>query len=281
MIKNDTAEATSDEAKPKLGLDLSPIQVIAGGGEAAVASVIGGQLGLGGTVIGAFILSVITAVAVPLFRTSLEKSHEKLMRVVPRRGQEATRTTRERAPVTAGTSRATSSKVSAFPVPLDGADTTQPSKPRKTLPSRARMALGAVAIFVIGLGSVVGVQAATGTALSKGTEALQTGISQVGSTAGNSNGTPAKDADPAARPAAPSSSPTAGATTPTEESTPSPTATPRASPKQSTSAGHATSQPSLAPAQSAPTAGPGSASHEADGRLDSGPTVAATSPAVK
>lgn len=281
MIKNDTSEATSDVTKPRLGLDLSPTQVIAGGGAAAVASVVGGQLGLGGTVIGAFILSVLTAVAVPLFRTSLEKSHEQLKRVVPRRGQDAARTTLEQTPVTASTIRATSSKVSAVPVPLDREDTTQPTKRRKTLPSRARMALGAAAIFVIGLGSVVGVQAATGTALSKGTETLQTGISQVASTAGNSNGTPAKDSDSGSKPAAPGTSPTAGATNPTEESTPSPTATSKASPKQTTPAGTATSQPSLAPTQSAPTAGAGSAPHEADGQVDPGLTVATTAPAAK
>ncbi|MEW1812541.1 hypothetical protein AB0284_17775 [Pseudarthrobacter phenanthrenivorans] len=281
MIKNDdTSEATSDVTKPKLGLDLSPTQVIAGGGAAAVASIVGGQLGLGGTVIGAFILSVITAVAVPLFRTSLEKSHEHLKRVVPRRGNYATRTTPEQTPATASTIRATSSKVSAVPVPLDREATTQPTTPRRTLPSRARMALGAVAIFVIGLGSVVGVQAATGTALSKGTETLQTGISQVASTAGNSNGTPAKDSDQGARPAVPSTSPTVGATKPTEESTPSPTATSKASPNQTTPASKAT-QPSMAPTQSSPTAGPGGAPHEADSQMDPGLTVATPAPAAK
>jgi hypothetical protein len=95
MIKNDdTSEAANDVPQPNRGLDLSPTQVIAGGGAAAVASVIGGHLGLGGTVIGAFILSVTTAVAVPLFRTSLEKGHEQLMRVVPGRGLDTARTTR-------------------------------------------------------------------------------------------------------------------------------------------------------------------------------------------
>ncbi|MEW1808465.1 hypothetical protein [Pseudarthrobacter sp. NPDC080039] len=282
MIKNDdTPEAATDDSKPKRGLDLSPTQVIAGGGAAAVASVIGGHLGLGGTVIGAFILSVITAVAVPLFRTSLEKSHEQLMRVVPRRGQDATRTTAGQPPVTASTIRVTSSEVSALPTPLEQAAPPLATKPGRSLPTRGRMALGSAAIFVIGLGSVVGVQAATGTSLSKGTETLQTGIAQVASSTGNTGSAPAKDADPGAKLPAPSTSPTAGATKATEESTASPTATSQATSKQTDPAGKDTSQPSLAPTQSAQTARPGSAAYGADGQTDPGLTVATTAPAAK
>ncbi len=272
---DDSSESKAENApQPKRGLDLSPTQVIAGGGAAAVASVIGGHLGLGGTVIGAFILSVITAVAVPLFRTSLEKSHEQLMRVVPRRGQDAARITPQPAPVTASISRATSGKVSAVPVPPE---TPMVTKPRRSLPGRARMALGAAAIFVIGLGSVVGVQAATGMTLSKGTATLQTGISQVASNAVNTTNTPATDPQPSARAVLPSTSPTAEATNPTPESTATPTATSKASPKQTTPAGKATSQPS----QSVPTAGPSSAANGADGQADPGLTVATTAPAAK
>lgn len=119
---DDNPEGTSKNVPEpaKKGLDLSPAQVIVGGGAAAVASVVGGNLGLGGTVIGAFILSVITAVAVPLFRTSLERSHEQLKRVVPRRGAAATRAAPQESANTASI-RATSSKVYASPLPLESA----------------------------------------------------------------------------------------------------------------------------------------------------------------
>ncbi|MGN6443025.1 MAG: hypothetical protein ACTHL6_14155 [Arthrobacter sp.] len=279
ITTDDNSENKAENApQPKRGLDLSPIQVIAGGGAAAVASVIGGQLGLGGTVIGAFILSVITAVAVPLFRTSLEKSHEQLMRVVPRRGSGAARVAPQQVMGTAGISRVTSDKVSAVPLPVEQGNPSLAAKPRRPLPSRARMAIGAATIFVIGLGSVVGVQAATGTTLSKGTETLQTGISQVASNGINTPpNTPATDPQHAAKAVVPSTMPTEEATTPAPESTATPTATSKASPKQTTPAGRATTQPT----QAASTAGPSGAGYGADGQTDPGLTVATTAPAAR
>src|SRR6476620_8649071 len=146
---NDNTEAPAEKTAPTgAGLGLSAIQVIAGGAAAAVASVIGGHLGLAGTVVGAFILSVISAVALPLFRTSLEKSHEQIMRVLPRRAPDAGRTMRPQIP-------------------------TVTAKGRKV-----GIAVGGTAImFLIGVGSILGIQSATGMALSSGTSALQSGIS--------------------------------------------------------------------------------------------------------
>src|SRR6476660_188815 len=117
---NDNTEAPAEKTAPTgAGLGLSAIQVIAGGAAAAVASVIGGHLGLAGTVVGAFILSVISAIALPLFRASLEKSHAQLKRVIPGRVTDAPRTTRPRTTVsTAGTVRATTGKVTSMPLPL-------------------------------------------------------------------------------------------------------------------------------------------------------------------
>lgn len=283
MINTDdnNSEGTSKNAPEptKKGLDLSPTQVIAGGGAAAVASVVGGNLGLGGTVIGAFILSVITAVAVPLFRTSLERSHEQLKRVVPRRGAAATKDAQQELTNTASI-RATSSKVSAVPLPLEQA-TPVGAKPHRSLPGRARMALGAAAIFVIGLGSVVGVQAATGRPLSNGTAALQTGISQVASNAGNTGSTPGRDPQPSTKAVAPSTSPTDEATSPTEESTASPTPTSKASPKQTAPAGKAGSQPPTAPSQAAATAAPGSAGNGTVDQPESNLAAPTAGPAAK
>ncbi|UKA68388.1 hypothetical protein LFT44_08385 [Arthrobacter sp. FW306-05-C] len=281
MINTDdnNSEGTSKNAPEpvKKGLDLSPTQVIAGGGAAAVASVVGGNLGLGGTVIGAFILSVITAVAVPLFRASLERSHEQLKRVVPRRGAAVTRTAPQE-PANTASIRATSSKVSAASLPLEQAAAPVVTKPRRSLPGRARMALGAAAIFVIGLGSVVGVQAATGRPLSNGTATLQSGITQVASNAANTRSTPERDPQPGTKAVVPSTSPTDDAASPNEESTASPAPSSKASPKQTNPAGKATPQPSTAPSQAAPTAGPTS---EGDGQADPGLSVATTAPAAK
>ena len=259
---DDHSEETAENApQPRKGLDLSPTQVIAGGGAAAVASVIGGQLGLGGTVVGAFILSVISAVAVPLFRASLEKSHQQIKRVVPRRGLDATTANPSKDAETASISRAASSKVSASPLPLQQADEAPLKQPGKSFTARKlRMAVGGTAaIFAVGMGSVIGVQAATGKSLSNGTAALQTGISQVASNAAVTPNTPVTNPQPGSRDTDPGTTPTAKATSPTQENTAAATPTPKASTKPTAPAGKATSQPTLAPSQAAETAAPSSA----------------------
>jgi hypothetical protein len=154
--KDETEEPVEEAAVAENALGLSVSQVIAGGAAAAVASVIGGHLGLAGTVVGAFILSVISAIALPLFRASLEKSHAQLKRIIPRGGPEATRTTSQQS--AAGTVRATSGTVSVTPLqpgrPWGSLADVRPA-PRK--PRRARMAVGGTAlIFLVGLGSILG-----------------------------------------------------------------------------------------------------------------------------
>jgi hypothetical protein len=267
---NDQSEETAEKApQPKKGLDLSPTQVIAGGGAAAVASVIGGQLGLGGTVVGAFILSVISAVAVPLFRASLETSHQQIKRVVPRRGLDATTANLPRVTDTASISRSASSKVSASPLPLQQAREAPSKQPGKSFTARKlRMAVGGTAaIFAVGVGSVIGVQAATGTSLSNGTAALQTGISQVASNAAITRDTPVTN-QPSSRDTDPGSTATSGATSPTQGSTAAATPTATASTKQTAPAGKATSQPTLVPSPAAETAAPNSDAYGTDEQAD-------------
>lgn len=274
MNKNVTSEAAAGNApKTKRSLDLSPIQIIAGGGAAAVASVIGGQLGLGGTVVGAFVLSVVSAVAVPLFRASLEKSHEQLKRVVPRRGSEETKASPQMAPDAAGIIRTASSKVSASPLPGEGAEAAPGVRQRRSVTNRARMAAaGTAAVFVVGLGSVLGVQAATGMSLSSGTSALQKGISQVASNgANNTRSTPVTSAQPSAKAADAGTTPTPASTSPAQEITASAAPTGKASPKQTTPAGTALSQASDGPTQAAPSASPSSAAYGTD--VPAGPVL--------
>jgi hypothetical protein len=223
-----------------------------------VASVIGGHLGLAGTVVGAFILSVISAVALPLFRASLERSHAQLKRVMPGRA-EAARTTPPQS--AASTVRATSGKVSAAPRQPDRSWGSRPDArhaPGKS--PRARkpwMAVGGTAvIFLVGLGSILGFQSATGLALSSGTSALQSGVSQV-----VSNSTDNKAAPPSVQqstsPTVESAVPTDPATDPTEQPTPTPplTTRPTVSAKPTAPASTSTPVPTGTPHSAVTSAG--------------------------
>jgi hypothetical protein len=230
----DKEEQVKEAAETNSGLGLSPSQVIAGGGAAAVASVIGGHLGLAGTVVGAFILSVISAIALPLFRASLEKSHAQIRRVMPGRGTDATRTVRPRPGLASGT-----------------------RAPRKAPRGRkAWVAVGGTALmFIVGVGSILGFQAATGYALSSGTGALQSGVSHVVSKTNDSTSTPATRPEPTAPTVAPtvepSRVPTDPATDPTEQPTssaaPTPTGDPTPSPEQTAPADAGTPSTSNTP----------------------------------
>ncbi|WP_113905319.1 MULTISPECIES: hypothetical protein [Brevibacterium] len=71
-------EDDGKEKKEKSESGLSITQLLAGAGAAATSSVIGGQLGVAGTVVGAAAASVITAVAVTIYSKSLDKGKEKV-----------------------------------------------------------------------------------------------------------------------------------------------------------------------------------------------------------
>lgn len=264
---NDTEEPAEGAAHTGNGLGLSPTQVIAGGGAAAVASVIGGHFGLAGTVVGAFILSIISAIALPLFRASLEKSHKQIKRVMPRRVTKVARTTRPHmAPDTASRSvRATSGKVSSTPLPLGrpsgGLADARHAPHRSRWSRKAWMAIGGTAIiFLIGMGSILGIQSATGVALSNGTSALQSGISQVVSNTNGSKGTHATNPKPTAPAVAPSIAPTDPATPPATEqptATPTITSSPVPSVEPTGPAGTATPVPYSTPDPTAGTSAAG------------------------
>lgn len=73
--------AKDAEAEQKSEGRISATQLIAGAGAAATSSVIGGQLGVAGTVIGAGIASIVTGLAVTLYSHSLDKGKEKIKEV--------------------------------------------------------------------------------------------------------------------------------------------------------------------------------------------------------
>ncbi|UVI36817.1 hypothetical protein [Brevibacterium spongiae] len=72
-------EKAEDEKKSEGRI--SATQLIAGAGAAATSSVIGGQLGVAGTVVGAGVASIVTALAVTLYGRSLDKGKEKIQEV--------------------------------------------------------------------------------------------------------------------------------------------------------------------------------------------------------
>ncbi|WP_309131898.1 hypothetical protein [Brevibacterium sp.] len=73
---NQDAEDGKKSKKGEGGLSIT--QLLAGAGAAATSSVIGGQLGVAGTVMGAAAASIITAVAVTIYSKSIDKGKEKV-----------------------------------------------------------------------------------------------------------------------------------------------------------------------------------------------------------
>ncbi|HJA38287.1 MAG TPA: DUF4765 family protein, partial [Candidatus Brevibacterium intestinigallinarum] len=67
----DAAETAEKSEKSSSGV--SPTSLVAGAAAAATSSVIGGQLGVAGTVVGAGLASIVTAVAVSLYSRGLDK----------------------------------------------------------------------------------------------------------------------------------------------------------------------------------------------------------------
>lgn len=76
-----TAENEVVEKKEKSENRVSATQLVAGAAAAATSSVIGGQLGVAGTVVGAGVASIITGLAVTLYTSSLDKGREKIKKV--------------------------------------------------------------------------------------------------------------------------------------------------------------------------------------------------------
>ncbi|WP_062245330.1 hypothetical protein [Brevibacterium epidermidis] len=74
-VEDKKAEEKSSEGR------ISATQLLAGAGAAATSSVIGGQLGVAGTVVGAGVASIVTALAVTLYGRSLDKGKEKIQEV--------------------------------------------------------------------------------------------------------------------------------------------------------------------------------------------------------
>lgn len=166
--------AGSSESQVK---SLSVPGLLAGGAAAATTSVIGGQLGISGTVLGAAITSVISAAVVAFYTDSVNGTARTLKQVKAKAGKaqsrvrggevHSSRTRRE-----AGEDGAVGTDAAGTSEHRDGADGASgetPGRGRRI----GRIALMSVVIALIGMAAVFGVQRLTGTELSPGTGEIQ------------------------------------------------------------------------------------------------------------
>ncbi|MFD4008474.1 hypothetical protein ACFWQK_12205 [Brachybacterium paraconglomeratum] len=172
----DAAGASASEVK-----SLSVPGLLAGGAAAATTSVIGGQLGISGTVFGAAITSVISAAVVAFYTDSVNGTARRLKQVKAKAGEKAqprvgggevhsSRTRRGAGEDGAvGTDAAGTSEHQAG---ADGASGEMPGRGRRI----GRIALMSVVIALIGMAAVFGVQRLTGTELSPGTGEIQRSV---------------------------------------------------------------------------------------------------------
>lgn len=144
---------------------LTPAGLLAGGAAAATASVIGGQLGVAGTMIGTFLTSVVSAAALALYSDSIA------------RGKRALRTVgsvvQTRAPLRS-TSR-TRPEVAAAAAEQDAAPLAPEDEPSRR-PLVLRIVLLAIVMAAVGIGAVFLIQRASGTELSHGTGTIQRSV---------------------------------------------------------------------------------------------------------
>ena len=175
---------------------IHPVSLLAGAGSAAVAAVIGGHLGLSGTVIGAAVGSTVAAVTATTIRTSVHRSRAAAIALASRR-----RTGIDPAPAE-----------SVAAEPADPAPTKTPWS------GWARRGVTVGAGFALGIAGLLLVQLGLGRNLSPGTDQLQSAAAKVVA------------AGPTSRSSTPSAHPTTTATTTVTQTAPatassSPTAT--------------------------------------------------------
>ncbi|MDQ3734271.1 MAG: hypothetical protein M3400_09795 [Actinomycetota bacterium] len=202
-------EPDSETDKPiRIRLDLSVAQVIGGSLAAATAAALSSGLGVAGTIAGAAVISMVTAVASALYTQSLLRTHTRVRAVT----QVARRRT--------------------------AADGTDPQPAQRQPPTRTqlrprRLLAGGLVIFALAIAGITGFELLTGQPLSGGGTGTTLGeLAEEASNAGPSGAdqTPADvvpnpDADPTDNPAstAPTNDPVTTAPTPPGHTGPSPT----------------------------------------------------------
>jgi hypothetical protein len=238
----DAAETPPEKKK----LDLSVTQTVGGALAAMTAATIGSRLGVGGTIVGAAVASIVAAVSTTLYTASLQTTHNKVKTVWTGRTVKTEETQRASGSANAGGSDPADTETrvlvdvvpasSSGPAPASAWNTAQPPAapgPKRQLPWK-RMLAGALAAFAIAAIALTGFEWLTGRALSGG---QGTTIQQV------------------TEPRQPVSTPSSRVT-PTESATPSPseTATPSPTPSVSASASPAPAEPSASASEVPPPA---------------------------
>lgn len=191
------------EKKEKSEGRVSATQLLAGAAAAATSSVIGGQLGVAGTVVGAGIASIITGLAVTLYTSSLDKGREKFKEVGSKLGPAVkAKSLRAKMPRTAETAETARTTVTFGSLSSEAANGTTeghggPDSGETTSwwqKLRRKRVLYPVTIgvatFGIGLGAVVMAESLTDADISPGTSQISrsvTGDSGAGDESGSSD----------------------------------------------------------------------------------------------
>ncbi len=235
-----------DDPPPKLQLSLT--QVIASALAAITATVAASYFGVSGTVIGAALASVVTVIGNAVYSHSIRRTRERVLAVAPGRRIDAWHPAPPR------------------PEPRQPAAAGRPTT-RWIVPWR-RLALGAVALFVLVVGVVTVVEVAAGKPLP---DIVQNQSGSGTSFFGDAHGQPAPKPDhtPAVAPSStagitPSAPPASGSSSAAPPPSPTPTDSDPTSPSDSPS-------PSTSPS-STPTTGPPSPSPSPSTTPDVGTT---------
>lgn len=173
-------QAPGDPSGEELDLQvkkLSPTGLVASGAAAATATVVGGQLGIAGTVIGAALTSVVSATALALYTDSVNRSRLTLKKVAAK-GPKRSASASSRSVHSSRTgSRAMDRERDAAALglginPAEGAPGGVPSRRRRIV----KIALLSAMIALIGIIAVFGIQRVIGTELSPGTGQIQRSV---------------------------------------------------------------------------------------------------------
>lgn len=149
-------ETPTGEQPPKKSASLSVPGLLAGAAASATSAVVGGQLSVAGTVLGAAVTSIVSGVAVTVYSSSLERSRHGLKKVRATVAERVlTRTDRDAAPTEGSTT-----------VLDDGG----PGTPR---PRLRPVLISTGVIVALAVAAIFAVQLLTGTELSSGTGQIQ------------------------------------------------------------------------------------------------------------
>lgn len=225
-------------------LDLSATQLVGGALAAMTSAVIGAQLGVAGTVLGAAVGSVVAGTAGTLYTTSLRHTKTKISSVVEGKvgktqveltqvPEEAVRLDR---PAWDPVPQAAEAPPSLDPVAA-AADLDSSGKPASRVPWKAIL-VSTAAVFLIAIAAITGFELVSGQAISGGEGTTITQVRDTGP-AGTDRPTQAPTGDPSAEPS----------TQPSEESSAEPSVDPSQSSEPDQGA-----EPSDDPGQSDPSA---------------------------